>query len=98
MPFEPAATFVTDVPGRLDRMPWSAFHWRVTIALGITWVLDGLEVTLAGTAGGRAGPESRAASRRHRGRSCRQRLSLGRGGGRDPVRPPRGPLRAEAPL
>ena len=52
MTFEPAATFVTDVPGRLDRMPWSAFHWRVTIALGITWVLDGLEVTLAGTLAG----------------------------------------------
>jgi len=49
---EPPAIYVTDVPARLDRMPWSAFHWRVAIALGITWVLDGLEVTLAGTLAG----------------------------------------------
>jgi MFS family permease len=49
---EPPVTYVTDVPARLDRLPWSAFHWRVAIALGITWVLDGLEVTLAGTLAG----------------------------------------------
>jgi len=49
---EPPTTYVTDVPARLDRLPWSAFHWRVVIALGITWVLDGLEVTLAGTLAG----------------------------------------------
>jgi MFS family permease len=36
----------------LDRLPWGGFHWRVVIALGITWVLDGLEVTLAGTLAG----------------------------------------------
>ena len=41
--------FETDIPGRLDRLPWSRFHWRVVIALGVTWVLDGLEVTLAGS-------------------------------------------------
>ena len=41
--------FRTDIPARLDRLPWSRFHWRVVIALGITWVLDGLEVTLAGS-------------------------------------------------
>jgi MFS family permease len=52
MSLEPTATYVTDVPARLDRLPWSAFHWRVVIALGITWVLDGLEVTLAGTLAG----------------------------------------------
>ena len=52
MSLEPTATQVTDVPARLDRLPWSAFHWRVAIALGITWVLDGLEVTLAGTLAG----------------------------------------------
>ena len=52
MSIEPTATYVTDVPARLDRLPWSAFHWRVAIALGITWVLDGLEVTLAGTLAG----------------------------------------------
>jgi MFS family permease len=39
----------TDVPARLDRLPWSAFHRLVVTALGITWILDGLEVTLAGS-------------------------------------------------
>ncbi|MBO9375640.1 MFS transporter [Sphingomonas histidinilytica] len=42
----------TDVPARLDRLPWSRFHWLVVIALGITWILDGLEVTLAGSVAG----------------------------------------------
>jgi MFS family permease len=37
------------VPARLDRLPWSGFHWRVIIALGITWVLDGVEITIAGS-------------------------------------------------
>src|SRR4051812_1504934 len=43
--------FQTDLPGRLDRLPWSAWHWRVIVALGITWMLDGLEVTLVGAIG-----------------------------------------------
>jgi MFS family permease len=42
----------SDIPARLDRLPWSSFHWLIVIALGITWVLDGLEVTLAGAIGG----------------------------------------------
>jgi MFS family permease len=42
----------TDIPARLDRLPWSRFHWLVLIALGITWVLDGLEVTLMGAVSG----------------------------------------------
>lgn len=42
----------TDVPARLDALPWSAFHTRVIAALGITWILDGLEVTLAGALSG----------------------------------------------
>src|SRR4051794_35693278 len=37
---------------RLDRLPWSRWHWLVLIALGITWTLDGLEVTLAGSLAG----------------------------------------------
>jgi MFS family permease len=41
--------FTTDVPARLDRLPWSRFHWLVVAALGITWILDGLEVTLVGS-------------------------------------------------
>ena len=40
---------MTDVPARLDRLPWSRFHRLVVTALGITWILDGLEVTLAGS-------------------------------------------------
>ena len=40
--------FETLVPARLDRLPWSEFHWLLVIGLGITWVLDGLEVTLMG--------------------------------------------------
>jgi len=43
------ATVVSDVPARLDRLPWSSWHWLVVIALGITWLLDGLEVTLSGS-------------------------------------------------
>jgi MFS family permease len=38
----------TNIPARLDRLPWGPFHSLVVVALGITWVLDGLEVTLAG--------------------------------------------------
>src|SRR5438876_3330389 len=39
----------TDVPARLDRLPWTRFHTLVVVALGISWVLDGLEVTIAGS-------------------------------------------------
>lgn len=46
------ASFVTDIPARLDRLPWSGFHWLVVCALGITWILDGLEVTLVGSLSG----------------------------------------------
>jgi MFS family permease len=42
-------SFETDVPARLDRLPWSRFHWLVVASLGITWSLDGLEVTLVGS-------------------------------------------------
>lgn len=41
-------TFRTDVPARMDRLPWSRWHWRVVLALGVTWIIDGLEVTLVG--------------------------------------------------
>lgn len=44
----PQAAFTTRIPARLDRLPWSRFHWLVVAALGITWILDGLEVTLVG--------------------------------------------------
>jgi MFS family permease len=42
----------TSIPVRLDNLPWSGFHTRVVLALGITWILDGLEVTLAGALSG----------------------------------------------
>ncbi|HJQ57072.1 MAG TPA: MFS transporter [Vineibacter sp.] len=42
----------TDVPARLDRLPWSGFHWLVITALGVTWILDGLEVTLVSALAG----------------------------------------------
>ncbi|MFZ2159095.1 MAG: MFS transporter [Bradyrhizobium sp.] len=42
----------TDIPSRLDSLSWSGFHTRVVLALGITWILDGLEVTLAGALSG----------------------------------------------
>src|SRR3954470_19871665 len=38
----------TMIPRRLDRLPWSRWHWLVVTGLGITWILDGFEVTLVG--------------------------------------------------
>ncbi len=45
-------TIKTDVPGRLDRLPWAGWHWRIITALGTSWLLDGLEVTLVGSLAG----------------------------------------------
>ena len=42
----------TSIPARLDSLQWGGFHTRVVLALGITWILDGLEVTLAGALAG----------------------------------------------
>ncbi|MBX3447562.1 MAG: MFS transporter [Parvibaculaceae bacterium] len=47
-----AGAFETDIPSRLDRLRWGRFHTLVVIALGVTWALDGLEVTLAGSVAG----------------------------------------------
>src|SRR5699024_6621390 len=46
-------TITTEVPSRLDRLPWSRFHWRVVIGLGSVWILDGLEVTMVGNVAAR---------------------------------------------
>ncbi|MGA0600437.1 MFS transporter [Caulobacter sp. KR2-114] len=46
---------VTDVPARLDNLPWGRFHWLVVTALGVTWILDGLEVTVVGALSGALG-------------------------------------------
>ncbi|HEY5300974.1 MAG TPA: MFS transporter, partial [Acetobacteraceae bacterium] len=44
--------YETDVPARLDRLPWARFHWLVICGLGIAWILDGIEVTLVGSLSG----------------------------------------------
>ncbi|HUY18321.1 MAG TPA: MFS transporter [Candidatus Binataceae bacterium] len=55
MSSHPAATthssFETLIPARLDRLPWARFHWLLVVGLGITWVLDGLEITMMGAVG-----------------------------------------------
>jgi MFS family permease len=45
-------TIESYVPARLDRLPWSSWHWLIVMSLGATWILDGIEVTLAGALGG----------------------------------------------
>ncbi|MEV3980657.1 MFS transporter [Nonomuraea sp. NPDC049758] len=45
-------TVTTKVPARLDRLPWSRWHWMIVIGLGTVWVLDGLEVTIVGNLSG----------------------------------------------
>jgi MFS family permease len=42
-------TFETNIPSRMDRLPWSRWHWLVVFALGTVWILDGLEVTIVGS-------------------------------------------------
>jgi MFS family permease len=42
-------TIRTQVPARLDRLPWSRFHWHIIAGLGTVWILDGLEVTIVGS-------------------------------------------------
>jgi MFS family permease len=39
------------VPARLDRLPWTRFHWSVVVGLGISWILDGLEIQIVASAG-----------------------------------------------
>src|SRR5580765_7671613 len=45
-------TIESYVPARLDALRWSSWHWLIVVSLGATWILDGLEVTLAGALGG----------------------------------------------
>src|SRR5438067_4176992 len=47
----PPRTVRSLVPARLDRLPWTRYHWRIIIALGASWVLDGLEIQIAATVG-----------------------------------------------
>jgi MFS family permease len=39
----------TDIPARMDRLPWSRWHWLIVVGLGTVWILDGLEVTIVGS-------------------------------------------------
>jgi MFS family permease len=48
-------TIRTRVPARLDRLPWSRWHWMIVIGLGTVWILDGLEVTIVGNISGQLG-------------------------------------------
>jgi MFS family permease len=48
----PGTIIDTDIPARLDRLPWGRFHTLVVVALGVTWILDGLEVTLVAAVAG----------------------------------------------
>lgn len=47
------STIRTLIPARMDRLPWSRFHWLVVLGLGTVWILDGLEVTIVGAIGSR---------------------------------------------
>ncbi|PAM97417.1 MFS transporter, partial [Streptomyces sp. Alain-F2R5] len=53
----PTGTVTTAVPARLDRLPWSRWHWMIVIGLGTVWILDGLEVTIVGNVAGRIAEE-----------------------------------------
>jgi MFS family permease len=45
-------TVETNIPARLDRLPWSKWHWKILVGLGTVWILDGLEVTIVGSIAG----------------------------------------------
>jgi MFS family permease len=46
-------TIKTNIPARMDRLPWARWHWLVVLGLGTVWILDGLEVTIVGSIAGR---------------------------------------------
>jgi MFS family permease len=48
---ETRGPLTTNIPQRMDRLPWSRWHWLIVSALGVTWILDGLEVTIVGALG-----------------------------------------------
>src|ERR1700761_691719 len=51
-PSQELGTIETNIPARLDRLPWSRWQWRILIGLGTVWILDGLEVTIVGSIAG----------------------------------------------
>ena len=54
-------TIQTKIPARLDRLPWSRWHWMVVIGLGTVWILDGLSVTIVGSRSGMVSRDPAAA-------------------------------------
>ena len=51
-PSEQLGTIETNIPARLDQLPWSRWHWKILVGLGTVWILDGLEVTIVGSIAG----------------------------------------------
>ncbi len=47
----------TDIPARMDRLPWARWHWLIVVGLGTVWILDGLEVTIVGSMSAALKPE-----------------------------------------
>ena len=70
-------TIETDIPARMDRLPWSRWHWMVIIGLGTVWILDGLAVTIVGAIGGRL-TEHGQRPRAHRRAGRRGRVGVHR--------------------
>jgi hypothetical protein len=51
-------TIETNIPVRMDRLPWPRWHWLIVSGLGAVWILDGLEVTIVGTIASRLTEEA----------------------------------------
>ena len=66
-------TVTTSIPQRMDRLPWSRWHWLVVTALGVTWILDGLEVSIVAALGPVLTHEHHAESHRFRSRDSPHR-------------------------
>jgi hypothetical protein len=86
-----SGTIEASIPGRLDRLPWSRWHWLVVVGLGTVWILDGLEVTIVGAIASRlTKPESAAwasARAREEEAEAEARAEAGRGQRRFTVAP-----------
>ena len=62
------------IPARIDRLPWSPFHTRMVVALGVAWILDGLEITVAGAVAAQLTSKDGAGAVHHPGRPHGHRL------------------------
>ena len=63
----------TDIPARLDRLPWCRWHWMIVIGLGTVWILDGLEVTIVGSMSDALRPHSTGHRAQQLGSGLRRR-------------------------